>query len=137
MDEYIKREDALDAVLFALAGTGHQSKAILAIREVPTSAIAEELAETKMNWLKIRDSYNADCIAHYNKGRSDAAEEIIDELFKILDAEYRQYDTETLSDTLNKMYMSSRNTVNKITAELVELKEKYKVKEVSTCQELN
>ena len=37
MDEYIKREDALDAVLFALVGTGLQSSAIYAIRDVPTA----------------------------------------------------------------------------------------------------
>lgn len=62
--------------------------------------------------------------AGYRK-TSEVVSEIIDEIFKILDAEYRQYDTESLNDTLNKMYMSSRNTVIKITAELVELKNKY------------
>ena len=41
MSEYIKREDALDAVLFALVGTGHQSKAIYAIREIPTADVVE------------------------------------------------------------------------------------------------
>lgn len=39
MDEYIKREDALDAVLFALVGTGYQSRAIDAIRDVPTANV--------------------------------------------------------------------------------------------------
>lgn len=39
MDEYIKREDALDAVLFALCGTGYQSRAIYAIRELPTADV--------------------------------------------------------------------------------------------------
>ena len=39
MDEYIKREDALDAVLFALCGTGYQSRAIDAIRELPTADV--------------------------------------------------------------------------------------------------
>lgn len=39
MDEYIKREDALDAVLFALVGTGYQSRAIYAVRDVPTADI--------------------------------------------------------------------------------------------------
>ena len=39
LDEYIKREDALDAVLFALVGTGLQSAAIYAIREVPTADV--------------------------------------------------------------------------------------------------
>lgn len=40
MDEYIKREDALDAVLFALVGTGYQSRAIYAIRDVQTADVA-------------------------------------------------------------------------------------------------
>lgn len=39
MDEYIKREDALDAVLFALVGTGYQSTAIYAIRDVQTADV--------------------------------------------------------------------------------------------------
>ena len=41
MNEYIKREDALDAVLFALVGTGHQSNAIYAIRDIPTADAVE------------------------------------------------------------------------------------------------
>ena len=41
MAEYIKREDALDAVLFSLVGTGHQSQAIYAIRDVPAADVAE------------------------------------------------------------------------------------------------
>ena len=41
MSEYIKREDVLDAVLFALVGTGHQSRAIWAIRDVNTADVVE------------------------------------------------------------------------------------------------
>lgn len=41
MSEYINREDTLDAVLFALVGTGHQSRAIWAIRELPTADVVE------------------------------------------------------------------------------------------------
>ena len=51
MDEYIKREDALDAVLFALVGTGHQSKAIDAIRGVPTSDV---VPKSEVEYLKVR-----------------------------------------------------------------------------------
>ena len=61
----------------------------------------------------------------FEEARTDVANDVIDEIFKILDAEYRNYDTQASSDVLNKMYMSSRNTVIKITAELVELKKKY------------
>ena len=38
---YIEREKALDAVLFALVGTGYQSKAIYAIKDVPTAGVEE------------------------------------------------------------------------------------------------
>jgi hypothetical protein len=41
MNEFINREDALDAVLFALVGTGHQSRAIYAIRELSTADVVE------------------------------------------------------------------------------------------------
>lgn len=41
IDEYIKREDALDAVLFALVGTGLQSTAINALRDIPTADVVE------------------------------------------------------------------------------------------------
>lgn len=54
MDEYIKREDALDAVLFALVGTGYQSRAIQAVRDVPTADVApkSEVARELLSDLK-------------------------------------------------------------------------------------
>ena len=59
MEEYIKREDALDAVLFALVGTGFQSKAIYAIREIPTEDVVprsefeywEAIAKNNQKWI--------------------------------------------------------------------------------------
>ena len=39
MDEYIKREDAIDAVLYALVCTGVQSRDISAIREVSAADV--------------------------------------------------------------------------------------------------
>jgi hypothetical protein len=50
MDEYIKREDALDAVLFALVGTGYQSKAIDAIRDIPTADVAP-----RAEWISVEE----------------------------------------------------------------------------------
>lgn len=47
MDEYIKREDALDAVLFALVGTGVQSRALYAIRGVPSIEVKEIFIELR------------------------------------------------------------------------------------------
>lgn len=49
MDEYIKREDALDAVLFALSGTGYQSTAILAIRDIPTADVVPKSEVERLN----------------------------------------------------------------------------------------
>ena len=48
MDEYIKREDALDAVLFALCGTGYQSRAIDAVRELPTADVVPKSEVVKV-----------------------------------------------------------------------------------------
>lgn len=50
MDEYIKREDALDAVLFALVGTGYQSRAIYAVKDVPTADVAPRAEVDKAYW---------------------------------------------------------------------------------------
>jgi hypothetical protein len=54
MDEYIKREDALDAVLFALVGTGLQSRALNAIHEVDTADVVpkSEVARDVLSDLK-------------------------------------------------------------------------------------
>ena len=66
MDEYIKREDALDAVLFALCGTGYQSRAINAIRELPTAdvvpkgeydAVVSAVNNSTKEFLKLHDDY--------------------------------------------------------------------------------
>lgn len=35
------------------------------------------------NWQKIHDGYTADCLEHYNKGRSDAAREIFEEIDRV------------------------------------------------------
>lgn len=57
MDEYIKREDALDAVLFALVGTGLQSRALNAIHEVDTADVVPKSEE------------GAECPTCYGTGR--------------------------------------------------------------------
>ena len=62
MDEYIKREDALDAVLFALVGTGHQSRAIEAIRDVSTADVVPKSEVEKIfEKLKARERSNSVC----------------------------------------------------------------------------
>ena len=50
MGEYIKREDALDAVLFALVGTGYQSRATDAIRYIPTADVAP-----RAEWISVEE----------------------------------------------------------------------------------
>lgn len=65
-----------------------------------------EVEDYKHNWQKIHDSYNADCLEHYNKGRQDAAREIFEEI------ENRAYGfgacfvemTRTTFDELKKKY---------------------------------
>jgi hypothetical protein len=68
MDEYIKREDALDAVLFALVGTGLQSCAIHAIRDVPTADVAPksevERLEKEIKALLAFKDYFSDLYGH-------------------------------------------------------------------------
>ena len=39
-----------------------------------------EYEEVLSNWQKIHDSYTTDCIDHYNKGRTEVAREIFEEL---------------------------------------------------------
>lgn len=70
---YIKREDALDAVLFALAGTGYQSNAIYAIRDVPTADVVE-----------VRHDFNVGdfCLYGFTDGNNSLA---IVEIVKVLD----------------------------------------------------
>lgn len=70
MDEYIKREDALDAVLFALVGTGYQSQAIYAIRDIPTADVAPKSEVDKVRLLA------------YESGKREVAREIRTALLK-------------------------------------------------------
>lgn len=68
---YIKREDALDAVLFALVGTGYQSNAIDAIRDVPTADVVEVVRCKDCKWwTKQADSVQGRCAlsGHYPTG---------------------------------------------------------------------
>ena len=44
-----------------------------------------DVEEYKHNWQKIHDSYTADCAEHYNKGRSEVAREIFEEIEKLLE----------------------------------------------------
>lgn len=76
MDEYIKREDALDAVLFALVGTGLQSTAIYAIREVPTAAVVpkSEVEELKKAYLHYEETTGL------KQAKTDVAREIFEEI---------------------------------------------------------
>ena len=68
---YIKREDVLDAVLFALAGTGEQSKAIYAVKDVPTADVEEvRHGEWEFEVYHFFDDYgdlNAYATAHCSK----------------------------------------------------------------------
>lgn len=79
MDEYIKREDALDAVLFALVGTGLQSCAIHAIRDVQTADVVpkseverlqEELTKAEAdvrNYMKVAEYQQSLSVKRYHE----------------------------------------------------------------------
>ena len=54
MDEYIKRQDARDAVLFAMCGTGYQSNATWAIDCLPEVDVAPVVHG---EWLNIDGDY--------------------------------------------------------------------------------
>ena len=78
MDEYIKREDALDAVLFALVGTGHQSRAIEAIRDVSTADVVPK-SEVYDDHHKQVTCYTLGC-REGDKIKREAAREIFEEI---------------------------------------------------------
>lgn len=78
MDEYIKREDALDAVLFALVGTGHQSRAIEAIRDVSTADVVPK-SEVYDDHHKQVACYTLGC-REGDKIKREAAREIFEEI---------------------------------------------------------
>ena len=84
MDEYIKREDALDAVLFALVGTGVQSRAIYAIRELPTADVVpkSEVERLTVELDAMRGAANSYKM-HYEKARREVAREIFEEIEKL------------------------------------------------------
>lgn len=102
MDEYIKREDALDTVLFALVGTGLQSTAIYALRDVPTAdvvakseadtwyqlyhSIKEELKLEKMYHRETENLCDRYCIES-QQAKKQVAREIFEEINKIITPE--------------------------------------------------
>lgn len=55
VDELIRRKEALDALLYAMCGTGHQTRAMNAIRCVPT--IAPENLRVQGRWVWADDGY--------------------------------------------------------------------------------
>ena len=63
-----------------------------------------EYDEVLSNWQKIHDSYTTDCIDHYNKGRTEVAREIFEEI-------------ESIGKVDNSVFLYHR--------ELAELKKKY------------
>ena len=79
MDEYIKREDALDAVLFALVGTGNQSRAIYAIRDVPTVDVV-----SKSEVMKLVGQCYDKCDECRTKCANSVAKEIFEEIDRLI-----------------------------------------------------
>jgi hypothetical protein len=81
MEEYIKREDALDAVLFALVGTGYQSNAIYAIRNIPT-ANAAPIADTVRKMQERLSEQFHDRVAYTRSYVHDTIDQIAKEMLE-------------------------------------------------------
>lgn len=96
MEEYIKREDALDAVLFALVGTGYQSNAIWAIRGVETADVVprSELELNEKAYESLKQLYDND-----TRELSDNIERLISELEQAKQKVAREIFDKMISDT--------------------------------------
>jgi hypothetical protein len=68
----------------------------------------EEAEDYRECWQKIHDSYNADCLESYNKGRQEVAREIFEEIEKVLEN--------------NEVYYHQTDEMRK---QFAELKKKY------------
>ena len=77
--------------------------------------LEERLADVTANWQKIHDAYTADCIEHYNKGRSEGAREIFEEI------EDAYYECIHINPTTNIGHLLQTKFLTK----LAELKKKY------------
>jgi len=84
--------DKLCEALKSMASTQYPDKqntilgVVSSIENFPTADVVpeSEAEEYKHNWQKIQDSYTADCLEHYNRGRVDVAREIFEEIEKHL-----------------------------------------------------
>ena len=131
MDEYIKREDALDAVLFALVGTGFQSTAIYAIREVPTADVVPKseveewqklYADSQKKWEKAYEELET----KLEQAKTEFAREIFEEIEKAISS--MKYNTNTSRKTVKVEELKEQ--VDWVLHEVVpnrltELKKKY------------
>lgn len=112
MDEYIKREDALDAVLFALVGTGLQSRAISAVKDVNTADVVPKSEVEKLN-------------KEFDELAEEHSDLIVekDQLFVI--AEMQKIEIEALKIANEKMYAAIEATKADVASEiLAEIEEK-------------
>lgn len=79
--------------------------------------LEEKLADVTANWQKIRDAYDADCVEHYKKGRSEVAREIIEVIEIVREetspTEYHRGYNDALGDfkrVIEKKYMEDRES---------------------------
>lgn len=153
MDEYIKREDALDAVLFALVGTGYQSRAIYAVKDVPTADVvpradfadqkamgdmcAEVIARQDKEIESLRDEANRykryyfrhDYDEMIAEAKAEAAKEIFEaierEITDALKSNYKVLPQVEESEALWNNVNGKINALRGIEYFLEELKQKY------------
>lgn len=97
------------------------------------SEVAEleaKLADVTANWQKIHNAYDADCIAHYNKGRSDVAKEIEKYLLNYHENRSKEYMSMHIKNKkqlqiATAYYQGLSNAVTFALNAIAELKKKY------------
>ena len=95
---------------------------------LPTADVVpkSEVEDYKHNWQKIHDSYNADCLEHYNKGQQDAAREIFEEIEEYAELQIESLNiAEKLDSSGADFFGGGKQAFVLLLDRLAELKKKY------------
>lgn len=65
MAEYIEREEALEALLYEMCGTGYQTTAMMAVRRIPAADVAPVVHG---RWIKVKPVHYQCSICGVNTG---------------------------------------------------------------------
>jgi len=135
MDEYITRNNVISAVCFGCNQEfsdepcePSQCAIRQSIMALPTADVVpkSEVEDYKHNWQKIHDSYNADCLEHYNKGQQDAAREIFEEIEEYAELQIESLNiAEKLDSSGADFFGGGKQAFVLLLDRLAELKKKY------------